>query len=415
MTGMKQGRGVGPVHTPAGRAATVAVYRRQFLPRSETFVRDHLVHMPRHRTRAVTSELLPDALPVPGHRPLLPRATRPWPRAQAAVLRRRSSPPEEVAAPALASALRGSRADLVHAHFGVDAAWALPAVRRARLPLVVTFHGYDATLHPEVLGESYGGGLLVRTFDALVERSAAVVTVSGYLRDRLSLRGVPSQKLHVVPCGVDVAGAPPPTPPPTGGPLLFVGRLAEKKGLGDLLEALAGLAEPPTLLVAGDGPLRATLQEQATRLRLDVTFLGMRTSAEVASLMAGASAVCMPSKTSSDGDCEGLPVTALEAGLAGRPVVGYSHSGIPEAVVDERTGLLAPEGDVGGLRQRLARLRDDVPARTRMGAAARYHVAEHFGLDLHLGRLADIYDAVLAGAGRQQRGIHSLTPTRSAP
>ncbi|MEJ5887569.1 glycosyltransferase [Pseudokineococcus marinus] len=375
----------------------VAVYRRYFLPRSETFVRDHLLRMPRYETRAVTSEVLYDPLLVPGVEPHLPRDRDLVPRAAAAVLRRLGRPPEQVAAPPLAAALRATGAGLVHVHFGVDAAWALPAVRLARLPLVVTFHGYDATMHPEVLRRSHSGALLVDGFDALVRRADAVVTVSRFLREALLRRGVPGEKIHVIACGVDVARAPDPTPPPEG-PLLFVGRLAEKKGVGDLLEALAGLPGSPELVIAGDGPLRTELESRAAALRVRARFVGMRTSDEVADLMERASAVCLPSKTAADGDCEGLPVTALEAGLHGRALVGYAHSGIPEAVVDERTGLLAAEGDVMGLRARLGRLLEDDALRRRLGSEARAHVAEHFDVGDLLGRMADVYDGTLSRA-----------------
>lgn len=374
-----------------------AVYRREMLPPSETFVRDHLLRMPRYRTVAVTSSVLPSSLPVPGVPVVVPDTRSAAPRAEAAVLRRLGRPPQEVAAPSLAAAVRRTRATLVHAHFGVDAAWALPAVRRTGLPLVVTFHGYDVTVRPDVLAAGGAGGrLLVDTFPALVERADAVVTVSEHLRRRLHERGVPAAKTHVIACGVDVASAPAPCPAGPGAPLLFVGRLAPKKGVADLLHALAGVPDAPVLLVAGDGPLRAELEALAARLRVRADFLGMRTSEEVRALMDGAALVCLPSRTAPDGDCEGLPVTALEAGLRGRAVVGYRHSGIPEAVLDGRTGLLAEEGDVAGLRDRLVAALADDGLRQRLGTAARERVAAHFDLDVLLGRLADVYDDVRA-------------------
>jgi glycosyltransferase involved in cell wall biosynthesis len=374
-----------------------AVYRREMLPPSETFVRDHLLRMPRYRTAAVTSSVLPASLPVPGVPVVVPDTRSAAPRAEAAVLRRLGRPPQEVAAPSLAAAVRRTRATLVHAHFGVDAAWALPAVRRTGLPLVVTFHGYDVTVRPDVLARGGAGGrLLVDTFPALVERADAVVTVSEHLRRRLHERGVPAEKTHVIACGVDVASAPAPRPAEPGAPLLFVGRLAPKKGVADLLQALAGVPDAPVLVVAGDGPLRAELEALAARLRVRADFLGMRTSEEVRALMDGAALVCLPSRTAPDGDCEGLPVTALEAGLRGRAVVGYRHSGIPEAVLDGRTGLLAEEGDVAGLRDRLVAALADEGLRQRLGTAARERVAAHFDLDVLLDRLADVYDDVRA-------------------
>jgi len=384
----------------AGEALPVAaVYRSYFLPRSETFVRDHLVRMPRYRTVPVTSELLPDPLPVPGHEALLARPEEFVPRAHASVLRRagRDRAAHDVG---LADALRRSGADLVHAHFGTDAARIRPAAARRRLPLVATFHGYDVTMRDADLRQNPDGAWLLDTWSQLVEGAAAVVTVSRFMRDLLLARGVPAGKLHVIACGVDVREFEP-VPAPASPSLLFVGRLVEKKGVADLLDALAGLPDAPPLDVVGDGPLRADLERHAERSRVRATFHGSRTTEEIRRAMGGATAVVMPSKRAPSGDSEGLGVTALEAGASSRPLVGYAHGGLSEAVLDEDTGLLAPEGDVEGLRLRLRRVLEDPAAAAQMGARAREHVAATFDEDTLLARLADVYDGVLPARRRR--------------
>ncbi|WP_380174168.1 glycosyltransferase [Kineococcus sp. DHX-1] len=379
--------------TTDAQGPVAAVYRQTFLPRSETFVRDHLVRMPRYRTIAVTSRLSEDPLPVPGHDPVVARAASPLPRVRAAVWRRTGHGPR-AHAEALADTFRRSRADLVHAHFGPDGALALEPARRARKPLVVTFHGYDVTTEPEHLRSSEDGALLLRRWDQLV-RTAGIITVSRFLKDILVARGADPARVHVIGCGVDV-DAFEVSPFPERPELVFVGRLVEKKGVGDALEALAGLEDPPHLTVLGDGPLRGELEARAAALRLPVTFRGVATTEEIRSALARATAVVMPSRRAPNGDSEGLGVTALEAGASGRPLVGYAHGGLSEAVVDGVTGRLAPEGDVDGLRAVLRTVLDDLDGAADMGRRAREHVVSSFDQDAQLRRVADVYDEVLS-------------------
>jgi len=384
----------------AGEALPVAaVYRSYFLPPSETFVRDHILHMPRYRTVPVTSELLPDPLPVPGREVVLARPVQLLARGHASALRRvgRDRASQDVR---LADALRRSRADLVHAHFGTDAARIRAAAGRRRLPLVATFHGYDVSMHDTELRKNPDGAWLLDTWPQLMEQAAGIITVSRFLRELLLARGAPAGKLHVIPCGVDPTLFVP-EPAPDRVSLLFVGRLVEKKGVEDLLQALAGMPDAPPLDIIGDGPLRAELERSAAARRVRCTFHGVATTEQIRRAMAECTAVVMPSRRASNGDTEGLPVTALEAGASGRPVVGYSHSGISEAVVDGVTGLLAAEGDVTGLRRRLQELVAD-PSRARaMGARAREHVLAGFTSESSLSRVADVYDEVLATTARR--------------
>lgn len=378
----------------------VAVYRSRFLPRSETFVRDHVLHMPRYDVVAVTSQLLPDSLPVPGARVVAPDRPRGLVQLETRVRRRTRGTPNAVATPALAAMLRSTGADLVHAHFGTDGAWIMGAARRARLPLVVTFHGYDATVDDQSLSTSSGGALLVAKRDELARYAAAIITVSTFLHDRLLDRGVPEEKIHVIPCGIDTAAWAPAPPAGLGAPVLFVGRLVEKKGVEDLLHAMTAVPDAPPLFVAGDGPLRPSLEALAAELGVRTQFLGVQTSDQVADLMAEAALVAMPSKTARNGDSEGLPVTAIEAASRGRAVVGYRHSGLVDAVASGRTGLLVAEGDVDSLGRGLAQLLADHQLRQRLAAAGPAHVEAHFTRQDTLSRVADVYDSVL----RQEPG-----------
>jgi glycosyltransferase involved in cell wall biosynthesis len=155
--------------------------------------------------------------------------------------------------------------------------------------------------------------------------------------------------------------------------LVAAGNLIAEKGFGVLLEALVGSGRW-SVRMAGDGPERATLEELARRHALDVRFLGRRD--DVPELMAASDAVVVPSTWH-----EAFGFTVAEAMRAGRPVVASDIGGIPELVVDGRTGLLSPPGDVSQLRARLRRLAASPVLRRRLGDAAAREARRRFGVE----------------------------------
>lgn len=372
---------------------TVAVFCKNYLPVSQTFVRDHLKTLRRYRPLVVAGSLVPDSLAVDGV-PVIacqPARTKAGRIANRLPRRERHS--------AIRRAIEQSQVDLVHAHFGTAGVLVRDACRQLGLPLVVTFHGYDITVqatdaNTNRLGMGYG-----RQRQALLRDADAIITVSQYLAGRLAECGAEPAKVHVIPCGVDTSlfGA---TPVPDTRRILFVGRLVEKKGCDDLLRAVAAGARSATVTVIGDGPLREALSRLARELNVSAEFLGPQSHDRVRAEMCRAQLVALPSRTAADGDQEGLPVAALEAAASGRPVVGYRHSGIPEAVVDGHTGLLAIEGSVAGLAVALAELLDDPERCQVMGTMARDRATQLFDLPAMTARVEAVYDRVLTSTGR---------------
>jgi glycosyltransferase involved in cell wall biosynthesis len=173
----------------------------------------------------------------------------------------------------------------------------------------------------------------------------------------------------------------------------------EKKGVGDLLEAMARVrATVPAarLVVVGDGPLRSGLEEQARRLGLDAQFAGWQTPEQIAERLRQVRVLCVPSRRAANGDAEGLPTVIPEAAAHGVPAVGTRHSGIPEGIEEDRSGLLADEGDVEGIAGRLIAVLTDDDLWRRLSAGAREHVARDFDPQRQAEELERIYDEVLA-------------------
>lgn len=298
--------------------------------------------------------------------------------------------------------LGGLRPRLVHAHFGPGGALALPIARGLGIPLVVTFHGADATKETH-----YRRRLVPRTYarrlSALQREAALFVCVSEFVRDRLLARGFPAAKLDVIHQGIDIENAGTSDAAPTGDPyVLFVGRFVEKKGVAHLIEAMRLLdtrGSRARLVLIGDGSLAGALREQSRGLDR-VSFPGWLPNAEVRRWMRGAAAVCVPSVAARDGDTEGLPTVIFEAMAEGAPVVATHHAGIAEAVEDDRTGLLVRAGDPGSLADALEKLIAQSELRRRLGTAAQAAAAARFSA---IGQSRRLEAALLRVIGEKPR------------
>lgn len=285
--------------------------------------------------------------------------------------------------------IRRERFDLVYSH------WFMPqgvacglAALLTRTPHAFTSHSSDVALMRRV---PVLGPWLVRL---LVRRASAITAVSTRSRDiiagffsrdewtRLS------RKVAVIPMGVDLVewrdvGAGSPTE------LLFVGRLAEKKGVDYLLTALT--LEPlrsldVRLSIAGDGPMREALERRASALgiRDRVRFVGFVSGAEKVDCFRRAGIVVLPSIVTRAGDAEGLPVVLLEALAAGKICVATDASGAPD-IVQGDAALIVPQQDAHALGTAIARaVHMTEPQRRAMSDGGR-EIARRFDWD-HVAR-----------------------------
>jgi glycosyltransferase involved in cell wall biosynthesis len=174
--------------------------------------------------------------------------------------------------------------------------------------------------------------------------------------------------------------------------VLSLARLDPQKHLTVLLRAAARVPTAQFVL-AGDGPERGRLEALAAELGLGdrVSFLGLRS--DVPRLLASCDVVVLSSIN------EGLPVAALEAMAASRPVVASAVAGTLEAVVDGETGLLVPEGDPESLAAALRSVLDDRAQAMRMGAAGRARVVAKFAQQEMVDRVSSVYEQLLAAGG----------------
>ena len=176
----------------------------------------------------------------------------------------------------------------------------------------------------------------------------------------------------------------------------FVGRLHPVKGVGDLLRAVAVLRPQHPflrLLIVGDSPLRADLEQQAAAFSLSDTVIFAGRQDDVAAVLPGLDVLVLPSLA------EGLSNILLEAMAAGLPVVATAVGGTPELVIDGETGLLVPPQDADSLALAIRQLLENPILARQMGEAGRRRVQTHFSMEQMVKQTEQLYDALLQAKG----------------
>ena len=240
----------------------------------------------------------------------------------------------------------------------------------------------------------------------------AVIVPSRFLAERVAPLGVPADRIHVIPSGVDVRWFAP-TPLPAGiAEVLFVGRFVEKKGLDVLLQAwpaVAASAPGARLRILGSGPMEALARSGGPDVTVEPTDPARRAE-QVRDAIRDARIVVTPSKTAADGDAETLLLVNLEAQASGRPLVTTQHGGIPEYVEEGRTALVVPENDADALGDAITRLLTDESLATRL-AGAGPELAARFDVAACTARVDALYDRLLLLCRSPSRGSASSSPS----
>ena len=244
----------------------------------------------------------------------------------------------------------------------VNAGPAALALRRFRgIPLVQYVHARELHARPWLSRWVLAG-------------ADAVIAVSSHARSLALAYGASAARLHVIPPGVHPQAQPQQLEPR---PLVVsIARLDdEHKGHDVLLRAMVSVRErvpDATLVVAGDGRLRAAHERLASTLRLDgaVEFAGAIDEARKSALLAEAAVFALPSRAVPGGGSEGFGIAYLEAAAAGVPVVAGNAGGAVDAVADGETGLLVDPTDADAVADALVTVLRDSDLRARLGAAA---------------------------------------------
>ncbi len=304
----------------------------------------------------------------------------------------------------------------IHAHGAHDPAQiAMYAAAISGIPFTCMAYGNDLFRHGWLLPQK-------------AQRARRLLTVSHFNKSWLEQHGVDGSQVDVIRCTPDASqswrmppngdmppggretvpagtatalrAAPPSSRRRTGAYRIgTLGRLVERKGVDDLMRALAQLIRsgcaPVKLLVAGEGPERLRLQVLADQLGIHpcVEFVGTIAPQAVATWMRSLDLYVAAGKTDRHGDVDGIPLTLIEAMSLGLPVVATRITGVPELVLAEQTGYLAEPDQPDSLAQQIDRAMSEPDRARALGSAARAHVRWEFGREKNLRRLVSHFHA----------------------
>lgn len=292
----------------------------------------------------------------------------------------------------LAPRLRRAGITHAHAHFASSAtSVALYLHRLVDISYSFTAHAKD------IYSDSVSADVLKRK----LARARFAVTVSDYNQRYLSdIDGATS--LHRIYNGLDLRQFAPRAVSLDHPPLILgVGRLVEKKGFAYLVEACAVLRQRGLQFrcrIVGKGPLDGELRALIRELKLEecVELAGPLPREALLELYPRASVFVAPCIVGSDGNRDGLPTVLIEAMAMQVPVISTDVTGIPELVLHERTGLIAPQSDAMALAGAIERVLTNPAGAQAMARAGRELVTQRFDLRSNVAQLRHLFEAASA-------------------
>lgn len=286
----------------------------------------------------------------------------------------------------VAASLKKHKIDVILAQYGTHAHAILPAIAPTGIPMVVHFHGYDASV----------GAVIERcdNYKELFAYASAVIAVSTPMERMLLEVGCPKEKLHY-----NVYGPQPEfaevVPKFAKKQLIGIGRFTDKKAPYYTLMAFQKVLQThpdARLIIAGDGVLLNTCQNLVRSLELEnnVTLPGVIKPEQYREYLEDSFAFVQHSIRAANGDMEGTPLAVLEASTAGLPVISTFHAGISDVIVDKETGLLCQEHDVDQMAAHMTTILNSEDLAREMGSNGKERIREHFSLDRHISVLQEI-------------------------
>jgi D-inositol-3-phosphate glycosyltransferase len=316
----------------------------------------------------------------------------------------------------LAQALRRRRPDLIHSHFWMSGLAAAAAGRALGVPVVHTFHALGAVKRRHQGAADTSPPVRCAVEAGLLQRTAGVIATCRDEVAELQALGADARRVAVVPCGVDLERFRPDgprRPRAHRARVVAVTRLVERKGIADLIEAVARL--PGVELLVAGGPACEGLVDDAEACRLRavarrfgvedrVHLLGRVERADVPALLRSADVVaCCPWY-------EPFGIVPVEAMACGVPVVGAAVGGLLDTVVHGVTGLLVPARRPDRIADALARVLGSGALRARLGAAGAARARRLYGWDRIAAATLAAYEGLAVGRP-EAAGVRSAAAT----
>lgn len=277
--------------------------------------------------------------------------------------------------------LKREKVNCILAEYGLSASATLEVAKYLKIPMVVHFHGFDASVKSVL--EEYN-----EQYKKVFAYAHSIIVVSKKMKEDLISLGCPSAKLTIATCGgnddffkINTTYLKP--------NFISIGRFVFKKGPYLTIVAFKKvIAEFPSakLIMIGDGELLQLCKNLVNALDLNhnIEFKGILNPKEIQSYMKDSMAFVQHSVVAEDGDSEGTPVAVIEAQAAALPVISTFHAGIPDVVIHNETGLLSKEYDVDTMAKNMIRILKEDGLAKRLGLAGRTRTSLHFTMEKHL-------------------------------
>lgn len=290
----------------------------------------------------------------------------------------------------------GKKFDIIFCHFGPNGIIG-SSLKKMGVGgrIITTFHGYDMSTYILSNGSD--------VYRDLFLSGDLFLPISDYWKRKLIKLGCNEKKITVHHMGINLEKFKYSQKKTQHGEpvkILTVGRLVEKKGHEYTIKAIAkAITDHKNViyLIAGDGPLRNKLESLVSELKIKkyIKFLGAVEQDEALRLYQQAHIFVLHSVTASNGDQEGIPVVLMEAQAVGLPVISSYHSGIPEVIIDGKSGFLVPEKNVNVLAEKIEYLIEHPELWPEMGQSGRVYVKNHYDIYRLNNRLIEMYKQVL--------------------
>lgn len=262
--------------------------------------------------------------------------------------------------PLLEKKKQKSEFDFIIAHFGTAGVTAMKMIDAGSIKgkLLPVFHGADISKKKNL--EAYE-----LEYRELFKKSFALFPISELWKRKLITLGAEKSKIMVNRMGIDSSRFSffeHDINEDNTFRIVTVGRMVEKKGIDDAIEAMSRLKQKTSknfvYEIVGGGPLFENMKQKVKKLQLSniVKFHGVQTQKGVKKLLSKADIFLLPSKTAADGDMEGIPVSLMESMSSGIVTVSTFHSGIPELIVHEKEGFLVPERSPEDIAEQLFKI-----------------------------------------------------------
>jgi glycosyltransferase involved in cell wall biosynthesis len=279
---------------------------------------------------------------------------------------------------------KNNRIEIVYAEYGQTGVAVLNICKKLNLPLIVNFHGYDAS-GKSVL-EDYK-----KSYAELFDYARDIVVVSKVMRKNLILLGANSEKITYTPCAPNDSFFEL-NPAFSENAFIAVGRFVDKKAPYYTILAFQKVLNKYSdakLYFCGNGLLYNTCVNLVIYFGIskNVIFLGSVSAQEQKQLYERVIGFVQHSITALNGDMEGTPVSVLEASAAGLPIISTKHAGISDVVQHEKTGLLVDEHDVEQMAKYMIYLLENRDYAKSLGAAGRNLMKSNFSMEHHIGIL----------------------------